>query len=217
MQRPLLVTFGLALGLTACSPASISGEVGGEKVPAPADAAYDTYEFDIPFVGTVEIMALVISDAPDFCETWGQFADNVELDCAEQCEDWVRIAEDDLGKDAYYNMTLYSTFDPARPEGEYRMGGSLPAENEFTGAYTTHDTSHLYDQDGCVEWCEAGNPVVPNEESNPSGGSLTVDSFDRDNEQVRGSFELDFGDDTVTGDFKARRCDEISTWFGLQE
>ena len=215
-MRPV-VPMVLCVVLAACSPASVSGEVGGEKVPAPADAAYDTYTFDVPFLGQVEVMSLVISDVPDFCETWDGFVDNVEPGCDEQCEDWVRLAEEDLGKDAYYNISIVAVYDPARMEGEYRLGGTVPAENEFAGSYVTYDTSHLYDEAGCVEWCQAGNPVVDNDTSNPGGGTLTVDTFDSDKEEVRGSFELAFGDDTVTGDFKARRCEQISSWFGLGE
>ena len=63
-----------------------SSEAGGEKVPAPADAAYDTYTFDVPFLGQVEVMSLVISAVPDFCETWDGFVDNASEKLRSSCQ-----------------------------------------------------------------------------------------------------------------------------------
>ena len=212
-MRPVLPLF---LALAACSTASVSGSVGGEPVSNPSSAVYDTYTVETPF-GDVGLMALAVTDIKDFCTVGDELLSNIELDCAEQCEDYVRIADESLGADGYYNLVFIANFDPDRVEGEFRLGGQIPAENEFRTDLSRFDTSQLDDEEGCVEWCEAGNPVVPTTDSAATSGSFTVETYDADKEIVEGSFELAFGGDDLTGAFKAERCDAISGWYGLED
>lgn len=205
----------MILSLTsACSPASISGEVGGESVRGPRDAIYESEVADIPLLGTFQTFAIVITDIPDACETVDEFASNVESGCEEQCEDWSRIGNERLGDDSYYALYLFGVVDPARVEGELRLGGTIPAENEFTGTFIEWDTSQIYDQAGCVEWCEAGNEILPSTDSRLSSGSLTLEGYSEDDGRVDGSFDVELGSGSLDGAFRAQECGTLLDLFG---
>lgn len=200
----------LGATLAACSSsASLTGEIGGEPVESPRDAAYDTVIGEFPLVGPVQVFTLMISDAPDVCTTFRDFEDNLEIGCEEQCEDWGRIANEQLGKDAYYTLELLAVVDPDRVEGGLRLGGGLlPAENEFKGELTTYDMSNLYDEEGCNIWCEARNPLIPTETTRLTAGELELLGYET-SDSLEGSFGLTLGEDSLEGSFKADYCDGL--------
>jgi hypothetical protein len=205
----------LATLLTGCG-ASISGEVDGQTVSGAREAIFDEISIDLGPLGDFRTFVVMVTDLKDSCRVYDDIIGNVTTSCADQCSEWGRIADEDLGANAYYNVSLRLTADPDRVPGDYGHVAGLPGEDEFAADFTRYDVSALYDEAGCVETCEAGNPVIEQNPEDSSGGSLTIDDY-VDGDQLKGSFELAFGAESLTGSFKAERCNAMTAWFGLGE
>lgn len=201
------------LSLTACG-VSVSGEVDGEPVGGAREAVFDEVEINLGPLGDFKTMAVMITDVKDSCRVYDTINDQTSVGCEARCADLSAVANEDLGADDYFQILLVLTADPDRVEGDFSFVGGVPGEDAFTGSFARFDVSALYDEQGCIDTCEAGNPIVESNPEDASGGALTVNGYES-GEGIRGSFDLEFGAESVDGSFNAKRCDNISSWIGL--
>ena len=198
------------LSFIGCTDASVNGTVNGEPVSAARDAAYQSEEIGVPFLGDFQVFSIQVSDIPDICAVTEALEATATVDCYDQCSAWFDIDSRWLGGDRYFQLSFLAVTDPARVEGELELGGLIPGENQFNGSVRTFDTSHIHDIGECVDWCEDGNPAVPSENNTFAAGSLTIDAFDPSAESTRGAFEVELADGGLDGRYNATRCDFLS-------
>lgn len=207
-MRNLIV---LTLALAACGPASISGKIDGETVASPRSAAFDEVTIDLGPLGEYKALTIFVTDVGDACQVFDDFYSNIEWGCDEQCEDWSRIAQDELGKDEYWSMSLTLVADPDRVEGEFAFADGLE-ENHFDGSLTRWDVSTLYDETTCVSTCQDGADVLGRRVADVTAGSVEVTAYES-GEAFDGKFDVTLSDDDLKGSFRATRCDQMSDWF----
>jgi hypothetical protein len=206
----------LVFGLAACGGTSIGGSVADDRVGGARDVVFDEVEVEVPVLGTFTFMAILASDIPDACVVLDEFYDNVADDCEEACEDLGRLADEQLGADEYWLLSMGLVANPDRVVGEYAWNAeSWTAENEFTSDLTRLNIAGIYDFDACVQDCEDDDTVIDDDQFESTGGTLTLDDYVQ-NDTLNGSFDVQFADgDLIEGKFRGRHCPEISDWFGF--
>lgn len=189
--------------LAACGPASVSGEVDGDRIGGARDAIYDTVEF-----GPFELMVVVITDFPDACTVYEEFWETIEPNCDDRCDDYRDIAEDYLGGKDYWSLAL-AIVPGGSFEDEYDYEPDIPGEDEFNLAFRKYDVEPLYDADDCEDARQDGELLLPDLE-NGNDGDLEILLYDDDDEIVKGRFEVDMGgEEALRGSFTATECNMV--------
>ncbi len=201
MNRIIPLMLALAAG---CSSTSVGGDVDGTRAGRAKSAVFDRVSYSA-FGFSVEATVLLLSDIPDACEMVNDVVDVRESDCVDACTDWVAIADDHLGRDDYWwTVAILNPYDD--DVGTYAINDDLDSEGDANAGFAALDFSELYDQDTCVDECNAGNDIVGFDDEQADAGSVVVDAYEN-NAEMKGSFELSFpGDDTLTGQYKAEHC-----------
>jgi hypothetical protein len=200
-MRPTLLS--LPLTLASCAN-TIHGEVNGENAGGARDAVFQTTALEIPFVGTVTGLALVITGASSACETLDALQD-LPTDCNDYCAEVEEIADDSLpGSDLWTLMVWAGTDD--------EIVGTYPHadQSDFDGFGATiehDDVSALHDLDACMELCEA-DEEIPSDNEDSTGGELVITEY-TSGEELVGEYHIAFGTDELTGHFSATWCEMI--------
>lgn len=201
--------FALAaiLGVGAMTPGcenTMNGSVDGDSVGAARDAIFDEVDVDLGILGEYHLVMVYITGVPNACEAWEEMMDIQEPNCEDYCEEWGEFANDYLGANTYWNMTL-NLWAGNDVEDEYDQDDQ-PGEGEFTAVIDKWDVSALYDADECEDECEDSGAIEEDDEA-AENGDVEVTKYDH-KDLVKGNYNLDFGnDDTVSGQFKATHCD----------
>jgi hypothetical protein len=203
MKRALLM-FTTMYG---CGPASLSGEVDGERVGGARDALYDTYSLDLGPFGDYAFAFVFVTDFADACEVVASYSDAFAFGCEERCEEILEVSErHGLDDESYWSFAMtVNISDGEVGEFDYETDLAGIEENEFSGSFSSWAGGPLQDPSLCESACEDG-ALFESDDEVGEGGQLEITNFD--GEILSGRFEVDLGDDEgLSGSFDAHPCD----------
>ena len=194
--------------LWGCGPASLSGQVDGERVGGARDAVYDTYSLDFGPFGELEFALVVLTSFPEACEVVEEYSEAARGgDCEERCEAIVAVSEEyGLRDERYWTFSMtVNVSDGEEGVFDYETDTSSVEDEEFYGVFSSWDGRALQDQAACEEACEDGELLDPSDEEGEDG---ELEITRADGETLSGRFDVDLGgDERVRGGFDARPCD----------
>jgi hypothetical protein len=196
-----------ALGLAACNDVDVDGTIDGQEVGGARSAIFGDIDFDIPFIGSIEYTAILLSDVPDACDVFTKMVDAEDAadDCEELCTSYLQIADEhDIEPEEYWSLQLtVNTNDGA--VGSFDFSEIAGETDEFSAFFTRVDGTQIADQAACEAACEDGE-LLESEEEIPDDGTLELAEVDGD--ELPGEFTLEFGGtDLLEGSFDADPCD----------
>jgi hypothetical protein len=198
MRQALLL---LPLSLLACSN-TMQGTVDGERVGRANESIYQLISYEVPLVGTLTGIGLIVTGANDACEGLDAL-DAVSNDCNDRCDELLDIAADHLPSDEIWSLSVWLVSDDA-VEGHYLHS----TENDFDGfgaSIDKSDVSALRDYQECIDLCSDGDPI-PTTSENATGGTVELTAYEP-NERLEGEYSIEFGADIVEGHFSASECE----------
>jgi hypothetical protein len=204
MRRTTLV----AALVCGCGPASLSGEVGGDRVGGARDAIYDTLSLDFGGLGELELAFVFLTDFPEACDVIDAYSDAFEFDCEERCEEILSVSERyGLDAESYWSFSMtVNVTDGDEGEFDYEEDSQAIEDGEFGAAvFSAWDAVQLQDAAECEAACAEGELFAP---SDTAGEDGTLELTGTEDDVMSGRFEVDLGgDEGVSGSFDARPCD----------
>lgn len=197
------------IGLAGCG---VSGEVGGQRVSG-THAIFDVERVDIPFLGSYDVVALVLSDVSGGCDTFNRLSEAGDLPCDERCAAMSDIA-DDIGAGDHWSASFYAVADAGEIVGTYTWADAdvFPEEREFDGQLSLWDLQLASDVASCTAACEDGTDIVNALGFDAGSGVLNVDDWSPE-EALDGNIDVGFGgDDDVSGPIHADSCPSLANF-----
>jgi hypothetical protein len=193
--------------LGACSSNTISGTIDGESVSSARSAIFDEVELDLGILGEYRVFQLLVTDIPDACAFYDRLTlVEPSLDCDATCIEYAGIADEYLGADDYYTLSMNIRSD-VLVEDTYDYDAGVDGNDTFSASYTAYDVAVISDANLCEDACEEADPLLGQDAD--AGQSGLVELTHRvEYAQLVGSYEVGFGgEDTVKGKFDAEFCD----------
>src|SRR5690349_20691916 len=106
MRTYLFPGLGLYLGLAACGPNHLGGQIDGDGVGGARSAIYDTLKVEFGPI-KYEAMVVIVTDFADACEVYEDIAEAFQPTCDDLCEEYIEIADErNLHADRYWSTTF---------------------------------------------------------------------------------------------------------------
>lgn len=185
------------------------GEVAGRAIKG-REAIFDVERLDIPLLGAYDVVALVLTDVPDACETLNRLNDASDLPCDESCAAVAEIASE-IGTEEHWQALAYAVTEAGEVVGTYTWkDAEILGDREFDGQLAWWDLKRAEDLGACTLACEDGTSIVGSETFDAQSGTLTIDAFEPE-ASLDGEIEVGFGgEDAVSGPVHATSCPSLS-------